>query len=214
VQTIETDRLVLRNFRRSDAAGLFAYLHEPKASCFLSLKLADMKEAEVEAENRSADDEHVAVCLKGTGQLIGDLFAVPEADTFSGGWNFNPAFSGQGYAFEAARALFSDLFEHKGARRLYAYVEDHNIASQRLCERLGMRREGLFVEFVSFKNDDAGDPVYENTMQYAILRREWMSRGKASPLVGTGVADTPASAGRPQAVQKLPRDQHKSNDAN
>lgn len=168
MEMIETDRLVLRNFRGSDAAGLFAYLREPKASCFLSLKLADMKEAEAEAEKRSAEDEHIAICLKGTGQLIGDLFAVPETDTYSVGWNFNPAFSGQGYAFEAARALFRHIFEHKGARRLYAYVEDHNTSSQRLCERLGMRREGLFVDFVSFKNDDAGDPVYENTMQYAI----------------------------------------------
>lgn len=189
VEPIETDRLVLRNFRRSDAADLFAYLREPKASCFLSLKLADMKEAETEAEKRSADDEHIAVCLKGAGQLIGDLFAVPETDTFSVGWNFNPESGGQGYALEAARALFSDLFERKGARRLYAYVEDHNTSSQRLCESLGMRREGLFVEFVSFKNDDAGNPVYENTMQYAILRREWMPRGSAFP--GTGGAGTP-----------------------
>ncbi|WP_210208268.1 GNAT family N-acetyltransferase [Rhodoplanes roseus] len=54
-----------------------------------------------------------------------------------------------------------------------AYVEEGNLASQRLCERLGMRREGLFVEFVSFTTDDDGAPVYENTMQYAILRREW-----------------------------------------
>ena len=33
----------------------------------------------------------------------------------------------------------------------------------------------MFVEFVSFTKDDAGNPVYENTIQYAILRREWMS---------------------------------------
>ncbi|WP_316189595.1 hypothetical protein [Bradyrhizobium sp. SZCCHNS1054] len=38
-----------------------------------------------------------------------------------------------------------------------------------------MRREGVFIEFVSFTNDDAGNPIYENTVQYAILRREWMS---------------------------------------
>ncbi|MBV5265052.1 GNAT family N-acetyltransferase [Pinisolibacter sp. B13] len=67
------------------------------------------------------------------------------------------------------------MFEVKGARRLYAYVEDGNFASQRLCERLGMRREGLFREFVSFVNDDQGNPIYENTTQHAILRREWMA---------------------------------------
>jgi len=176
VEIIKTDRLVLRNFRRNDAAGLLAYLREPKANCFLSLKLADTEDAEAEAEKRSADDEHIAVCLKGTDQLIGDVFAVPETDTFSVGWNFNPEFGGHGYALEAARALFSHLFEDKGARRLYAYVEDHNTSSRRLCEKLGMRNEGLFVEFVSFTDDDAGDPIYENTMQYAILRREWMPK--------------------------------------
>lgn len=173
MKAIETERLVLRNFRKGDADDLFAYLHRPVASCFLSLKLKDLRAAEAEAETRSRSDEHLAVCLKDTGRLIGDLFAVPEEDTWSVGWNFNPAFGGAGYASEAARALFDYLFTTKEARRLYAYVEDHNAASQRLCERLGMRREGVFKEFVSFRTDDAGVPVFENTMQYAILRKEW-----------------------------------------
>jgi len=37
----------------------------------------------------------------------------------------------------------------------------------------GARQEGLFKEFVSFINDENGNPVYENTYQYAILKREW-----------------------------------------
>ena len=176
MDTIETDRLVLRNFRTEDAADLYAYLREPRASCFLSLKLEDIGAARAEAEERSRSDEHIAVCLKTSGRLIGDLFAVPEDDTVSVGWNFNADFGGQGFAFEAARALFAHLFAAGGARRLYAYVEDHNTASRRLCERLGMRQEGLFVEFVSFKSDDNGKPIYENTMQYAILRKEWDAR--------------------------------------
>jgi [ribosomal protein S5]-alanine N-acetyltransferase len=173
MDAIETDRLVLRNFRKLDASDLFAYLREPGASCFLSLKLADMGAAEAEAEKRSRSDEHIAVCLRDSGRLIGDVFAMPEEDTFSVGWNFNADFGGAGFASEAARALFAYLFTVKQARRLYAYVEDHNIPSQRLCERLGMRKEGLFKEFVSFKKDDDGDPIFENTIQYAILRKEW-----------------------------------------
>ncbi len=170
---IETQRLVLRNFQKQDARGLFEYLREPTASCFLSLSLKDMSAAEAEAQRRSADDESIAVCLKGSGKLIGDLFAVPEEDTFSIGWNFNPTFGGNGYAFEAATALIAYLFTARAARRLYAYVEDHNKPSRRLCEKLGMRQEGLFREFVSFKKDDDGVPIYENTMQYALLRKEW-----------------------------------------
>ncbi|MFC0240691.1 GNAT family N-acetyltransferase [Rhodopseudomonas telluris] len=173
MDAIETNRLVLRNFRTNDAADLLAYLYAPRSSCFLSMKLDDLPAAEAEATLRSRSDEHIAVCLKSTGRLIGDLFAVPEDDTVSVGWNFNEAFAGVGFASEAARALFDHLFTARNARRLYAYVEDHNIASQRLCERLGMRQEGLFKDFVSFTTDRNGDPIYENTLQYAILRREW-----------------------------------------
>ncbi|UZE52030.1 GNAT family N-acetyltransferase [Rhodopseudomonas sp. P2A-2r] len=173
MDAIETDRLVLRNFRKADAADLYAYLHAPTASCFLSLKLEDIAAAEVEAENRSRNDEYIAVCLRDSGKLIGDVFAMPEEDTFSVGWNFNAEFGGRGYAAEAARALFAYLFTVQNARRLYAYAEDHNVASQRLCERLGMRKEGLFMELVSFETDTNGNPIFENTLQYAILRREW-----------------------------------------
>ncbi len=89
------------------------------------------------------------------------------------GWNFNADFAGAEYAAEAARALFDHLFTLRQARRLYACVEETNVASQRLCERLGMRKEGLFVEFISFETDGDGQPIFENTMQYAILRKEW-----------------------------------------
>lgn len=85
----------------------------------------------------------------------------------------NPAYFGKGYSYEAAHAFFDYLFQEKGARRIYAYTEDDNIPSQRLCERLGMRREGEFLEFVSYINDSEGNPIYENTIQYAILKKEW-----------------------------------------
>ncbi|MDE7548805.1 GNAT family protein [Acetobacter fabarum] len=170
---IETKRLILRNFREADGPALYAYLHDPRSSCFFSLRLSDKTAALAEAKKRSTDDQHIAVCLKGNDALIGDLFAVPEDDAIAVGWHFNPRFTGQGYAYESAHALFASLFDAQHARRLYAYVEDHNLPSQRLCQKLGMRREGTFMEFVSFMNDGQGQPVYENTMQYAILRREW-----------------------------------------
>lgn len=176
MEVIETERLRLRNFRQGDAVDLLAYLRQPRSSCFLSLKLDDIGAAEAEVETRSRSDEHIAVSLRSSGRVIGDVFCIHEPpDTYSVGWNFNGDFSGTGFASEAARALFEHLFSVKRARRLYAYVEEDNTASQRLCERLGMRREGLFKEFISFVTDDEGVPVFENTMQYAILRKEWVA---------------------------------------
>ena len=180
---IETERLVLRPFRESDAADVLEYLREPAVNCFACMKLASVEAARDEIKRRAKDELYLAIALKGSGKVIGEIFAHPEGtdpedevmDTFSPCWMLNLKYTGMGYAYEAAHAYFDDLFREKGARRIYAYTEDYNIPSQRLCERLGMRREGLFMEFVSFINNPDGTPHYENTVQYAILKKEWNS---------------------------------------
>ncbi|MBN8934036.1 MAG: GNAT family N-acetyltransferase, partial [Rhizobium pusense] len=101
MQIIETDRLTMRRFREGDADDLFAYLRAPTATCFLSLKLADLAAAEAEVKKRALDEGSLAICLKQTGQVIGDLFGggageEEEDGTTSVGWNLNPEFGGQG----------------------------------------------------------------------------------------------------------------------
>jgi RimJ/RimL family protein N-acetyltransferase len=128
----------------------------------------------LEVEKKSKDDSHIAVSLNGDECLIGELFCLhEEPDTYFIGWNFNKHYEGKGYASESAKALLQYLFNEKGARRLYAYVEDDNYRSQKLCEKLGMRKEGCFLEFVSFTKYENGIPKYENTFQYALLKKEW-----------------------------------------
>ena len=178
---IETERLILRQFMESDAEDVFEYLHQPAVHCFYSMKLDSLDAAKDEMRKRAEDDLYLAIVLKESGKVIGEIFAHPEGtdpedevqDTFSPCWMLNLDYTGKGYAYEAAHAYFDYLFNERGARRLYAYTEDYNFASQRLCEKLGMRREGLFMEFVSFINNPDGTPLYENTMEYAILKKEW-----------------------------------------
>ena len=185
---IETERLILRPFMASDAEDVFEYLREPMVNCFACMKLNSLEEARKEVAKREKETEYLfAIVLKETGKVIGEIDAYPEThapqeehavlDTFSPCWMLNKDYHGKGYAYEAAHAFFEYLFCQKGARRIYAYTEDYNLSSQRLCEKLGMRREGMFMEFVSFINDTNGDPVYENTIQYAILKKEWDGQG-------------------------------------
>ena len=182
--TIQTERLILRPFLESDAADVLEYLREPAVHCFASMKLHSLEEARAEMRKRAGETEYYfAIVLKDTGRVIGEIDAFPEhsephdtsspLDTFSPCWMLNSDFQGRGYAYEAAHAFFDYLFRQKGARRIYAYTEDYNLSSQHLCEKLGMRREGEFKEFVSFVNNPDGTPRYENTMKYAILKKEW-----------------------------------------
>ena len=183
---IETERLILRQFTEADAADVFEYLQEPAVNCFACMKLGSIEEAGKNIAERADDELYLAIVLKESGKVIGELFSHAEGnepedevkDTFSPCWMLNLKYTGKGYAYEAAHAYFDYLFKEKGARRIYAYTEDNNLPSQHLCERLGMRREGLFLEFVSFVNDPDGTPHYENTMQYAILKKEWEEQNR------------------------------------
>ena len=118
-------------------------------------------------KRRSKEPEfHLAIVHKESRTVIGEIETVPEAgdpngsenaprDAFSPCWMLHHAYQDKGYAYEAAYSFFDCLFR----------------ASQRLCKKLGMRCERLFQEFVSFVNLTDGSPQYENTLQYAILKK-------------------------------------------
>lgn len=182
---IETERLILRPFQEGDEDDVFEYLHEPEVNCFAGMRLNTIDDAKDSVKNRLSETEYYfAISLKDSDKVIGEIEAYPEPgeahadeyapkDTFSPCWMLNREYQGKGYAFEAAYAFYDYLFKEKGARRIYAYTEDNNIPSQHLCEKLGMRKEGLFKEFISFVDNPDGTPRYENTIQYAILKKEW-----------------------------------------
>ena len=181
---LETNRLILRPFKIEDSNDVYEYLHNPLVNCFACMRLNSLEEAQILLENRIKENNLCfAIVLKETNKVIGEVEAHPESmcpedncviDTFSPCWMLNKDYQHKGYAFEGVKLFFDYLFNEKGARRIYAYTEDYNVASQNLCKKLGMRLEGLFKEFVSFVKDEDGNPIYENTMQWAILKKEWL----------------------------------------
>ena len=183
---IETKRLIIRPFKIEDANDVYEYLKEPSVHCFACMKLDSLEESYKLMEERAKYSEYTfAIVLKETDKVIGEIGAHVEntspeenaiCDTYSPYWMLNENYQSKGYMYEAAEAIFDYLFNVKNARRIYAYTEDYNIASQNLCIKLGMRQEGLFKEFVTFVNDENGNPIYENTMQWAILKKEWENR--------------------------------------
>ena len=114
---IETERLILRPFRESDAADVFEYLREPVVNCFANMKLNSLEEAKEEMKKRVGETEYYfAIVLKDADKVIGEIDAYPEHgephntsspfDTFSPCWMLNDVYQGKGYAYEAAHAFF------------------------------------------------------------------------------------------------------------
>lgn len=180
---LETKNLILRPFTLNDYIDLYEYLSEPGSPCFIDMKINSLKEAKelIKKRMNSKDEFYFAITLRSTNKVIGEIFACNEnylGNTYSPCWMINKAYQRKGYAYEATVAFFDYLFNKLNARRIYVYVQDYNLGSIKLCKKLGMREEGLFKEYVSFINNKDNLPIYENTYQYAILRKEWILKNQ------------------------------------
>lgn len=174
---LTTSRLLIRPFEATDGPGLHAYLSRPEAVAYEPYPVQSPAECEAEARRRADDADFLAVCLAGSGELVGNLYFHPEQPlewlTYELGYVFHPDHWGRGYASEAVRALLDAAFEGWGVRRVVARCNPANTASWRLLERVGFRREGHFRAAASFATDADGNPVWHDAYAYAVLASEW-----------------------------------------
>jgi RimJ/RimL family protein N-acetyltransferase len=87
------------------------------------------------------------------------------------GYVFDPQYAGQGFATEATREELRICFEDLGVRRVIAQLFADNVASWRLLERLGMRREQHTKQDSLHRSGE-----WLDGMMYAILAEEWRAR--------------------------------------
>jgi len=113
----------------------------------------------------------IAIELKATGVLIGDCyFTINQLDKRQAeiGFTLSRAYQGQGFATEAVSCFLNYAFLTFNLHRIIAITDCDNAASVALLERLGMRREGHFLQNVWFKGK------WGDEYLYAILKEEWL----------------------------------------
>lgn len=174
---METQRLIIRPFTQTDANDLYTYLSREQVVRYEPYAPFTREQASAEALRRAADPHFYAVELKETGRVIGNLYFAPgEFDAWELGYVFHDAYWGMGYACEACTALLMDAFIGKRIHRVIAMCNPENTASWRLLERLGMRREGHLRKNIWFFRDDKGNPIWQDTYEYGILREEFVEK--------------------------------------
>ncbi len=170
---ITTKRLIIRPFSPQDGEDLFEYLSQEEVVKYEPYGVFSKEEAYKEAERRSKDESFLAVQQK-NGRVIGNLyFAESGYQTRELGYVFNYHFWKQGYARESITGLLIAAFQLMEVRRVVAQCNPLNENSWHLLERLGFRREGHLLQNVSFKQDSAGNPIWQDTYIYALLKSEW-----------------------------------------
>jgi len=175
---LETPRLILRPFQESDLEAFSGYRSDPEVARYqgweapYSLEQAAAFIREMQSTRPGAPGEwyQIAIERKNTPGLIGDCaFHILAHDPRQAeiGFSLASAYQRQGYATEAVGRLLDYLFGDLDLHRVTATCDAENHASARLLERVGMRREGHFIENIWFKG------AWGSEYAYAVLQAEW-----------------------------------------
>jgi len=177
VYPLTTERLIIRALTPDDVERHHALFSDLDVVRYLYFGPFDRPAAQEHLARRSMVDLpgeggwiNFGVEVKGEGVLIGELAMGYISAThahYEVGYVFDPAYTGHGYATEGTAMIIELAFSGLGAHRVSARLDARNDPSARVLERLGMRREGRFVENEYVKGE------WTDELVYAILAPEW-----------------------------------------
>jgi ribosomal-protein-alanine N-acetyltransferase len=147
---LTTDRLLLRRWRDDDREPFARINADLRTMEFFPAPLSRAESDALLDRLEASIDRHGfgfwAVELRDSGELAGftglnvPAFEAPFTPAVEIGWRLAPEHWGRGYASEAARAALAFGFERAGAERIVSFTAVLNERSQRVMERIGMRR--------------------------------------------------------------------------
>lgn len=177
---LQTERLILRPWKETDAESLYEYAKDPAVG-----PIAGWKPHESVADslwvirNVLSAEETYAVCLKETGKAIGSIgliaptaahMKILSSEREIGYWIGVP-FWGKGLIPEATRALLRHAFEDLGVTAVWCGFYDGNERSRRAAEKCGFC-------FHHTEEDKPCVPFGENrTEHYCYLTKERFENG-------------------------------------
>ena len=164
----------------SDADDLYEYQSNPEIVRYIpwpERSREQVTEALEKAINTgkselSEDNDFILLAweLKSSGKVIGQSNTGLKStnDQLADiGWVTHPEYQRQGFAFEATYAFMKYIFDNFPIHRIIADIDTRNPESAKLAEKLGMRREGEFVDSEFFKGE------WCSMWLYAILKSEF-----------------------------------------
>lgn len=140
---LETRQLALRSVKPADAAIMYDYRNNPICARFQRGQTKDLPGITALIQARQADtlgvDANcmVAVALKNTDEMVGEIVVMPADGTISLGYTFSYRHHRKGYAFEALSALIDHLHGQYSQWDFISFTEVENTPSRGLLEKLG-----------------------------------------------------------------------------
>ncbi len=155
MEFLKTPRLTLRNVNAKDAEEIFDYRNNEICARYQRDQIRDLdgiRELMVRRQNDTLSvdaNTMLAVTLKDTDQIIGEIIIMPNEGTISLGYTFSYKVHRNGYAYEALSALIELLHEKYPEWDYISFIEVDNIPSRKLLEKLGYTDMGYLASLES-----------------------------------------------------------------
>ena len=177
-KTIETDRLILRQFTMDDAPAMYRNWASDDAvtkhltwPTHASVEVSKMVLSDWTASYAKDDYYQWAIVLKENGpEPIGSISAVHIHEKIDGavmGYCMGRSHWGKGIMTEALTALIDFFFTEVGVNRIEADHDPNNPASGRVMEKSGMIYEG------TLRQAGRSNQGIIDVSRWAILRQDW-----------------------------------------
>lgn len=140
---LKTDRLSLRNIDLKDAEEMFDYRNNEVCARYQRGQSKTLTRITELCESRKQDTlslsspAMIAVALKNTDQLIGEIVVQPHNRTIVLGYTFTYKLHRRGYAYEALSALIALLHESFPECDFVCMTDPENTPSMALLQKLG-----------------------------------------------------------------------------
>ncbi len=157
MKILETERLILRIWKKEDADPYYSINQDPKVIEFLRgpLTIEEVNDF-IQAVNDHGDKYGYMLWaseLKKTGELIGFIglnytkFESHFTPAVEVGWRLGSQYWGKGYATEGAEASLNYGFNQCNLKEIVSFTVPTNIRSISVMEKIGMKRdiEGNFT---------------------------------------------------------------------
>lgn len=171
---IQTNRLTLQEISWDDLEMIHQLHSIPEVDEFNTLGIPEnlndtrkVVQADIDDQKQSARSRFCWKAIqKETGEFIGIAGMTLSNDRFKTGefyYKLFPEFWGKGLATEMAKALIKFGFEEYRLHRIEAGVATLNVASIRVLEKAGMKREGTRRKILPIRGE------WKDNFHYAIL---------------------------------------------
>lgn len=174
---LETERLELREFIKSDWKAVHEYARDPEVVRYLEWgpNTADETVGFLDGtiscqRERPRRVFEFAVVLKEEKKLIGGCgirINDHDKELAEVGYCFNRDYWGRGFASEAAWAVIGFGFISLELHRVFATCDANNIGSASVLAKCHMRKEGHFLQDKKIREQ------WRDTYLFAILKEEW-----------------------------------------